>query len=57
MIVDYKTDKVVGDNSDYIKDRYRIQLDYYAYALEKIYGKKVKEKVLYLFDTGESVSL
>jgi len=57
VIVDYKTDKVIGDSSEYIRERYRIQLEYYAYALEKIYGKKVKEKLLYLFDTGETVVL
>ncbi len=57
VIVDYKTDKVEGDSSEYIKDRYRVQLDYYAYAIEKVFGKKVKEKILYLFDTNETVHL
>jgi len=57
VIVDYKTDKVPSDGSGVIADRYRTQLDYYAHALEAVFGKKVKEKLLYLFDTGETINI
>ena len=33
-------------------NRYETQLDYYQEALEKIYGKPVKERVLYSFHLG-----
>lgn len=57
VIVDYKTDKV--KNADYkpIIDRYRVQLDCYAKALESIYNKKVKKKIIYLFDIDEAVEI
>lgn len=57
VVVDYKTDKVIDGNSAVIAERYRAQLEYYARALEVTFGKKVKEKILYLFDTGEAISL
>ncbi len=57
VIVDYKTDKLIGNSSEYIKDKYRTQLEYYACALEKVFGKKVKEKIIYLFDTNETLIL
>ena len=57
VIVDYKTDKVPPQGSGVIAERYRTQLDYYAHALEVVFGKKVKEKLLYLFDTGETVNV
>jgi ATP-dependent helicase/nuclease subunit A len=45
VIVDYKTDRV--ENADILKNRYKVQLDYYEKALEQITGKKVKEKIIY----------
>ena len=57
VILDYKTDKVSPHGKEAIADRYRIQLECYANALGKILGKKVKEKLIYLFDTDEVVSL
>lgn len=47
VLIDYKTDYV--DNIDNIKDKYKVQIYYYARALEKLTGKKVKNKYLYLF--------
>ncbi len=57
IIVDYKTDKV--KNSDYmsIVNRYYIQLDCYAKALEKILNKKVKKKIIYLFDINKAIEV
>ena len=47
VLVDYKTDYV--ENIEDIKKKYSIQLEYYSEALERITGKKVKERYLYLF--------
>ena len=55
VIVDYKTDKVIDGDSSLIAERYHSQLDYYAKALEKALGKKVRRKILYLFDIDESI--
>ena len=53
VLLDYKTDYVEEGKSHEIKDKYDIQLKYYSETLEKITGKKVKDKYLYLFYTGE----
>ena len=49
VLLDFKTDAVRG-NPSLVADRYRIQIDLYAKAIEAITGKIVKEKVLYFFD-------
>ena len=50
ILVDYKTDFAHSDEDvRRIKEKYELQLDLYARALEKITGKCVKEKNLYLF--------
>lgn len=56
-IVDYKTDKVISGDKDKIAQRYKVQLDYYAKAVEIIFGKKVKNKILYLFDIDDYICL
>ena len=53
VLLDYKTDYVEEGKSDEIKEKYEIQLKYYSETLEKITGKKVKDKYLYLFYNGE----
>lgn len=57
VLLDYKTDYVNHDNIDIIKERYKMQIDYYAAALETITGIKVKEKYLYLFFSGITVKM
>ncbi len=52
IIVDYKTDKIIG-NVDEIKARYAPQLMYYRIALEKSLRKKVSKTYLFLLDSGE----
>ncbi len=56
VLLDYKTDYVPKDGAEIIRERYRVQLDYYTRALEKITGERVKERYLYLFYTGELIS-
>jgi len=55
VLVDYKTDYVSPGNFEMIKERYRVQIYYYARALEMLSGKKVKEKYIYLFWNGEAL--
>lgn len=45
ILVDYKTDRVQSETE--LIDRYQSQLAYYKKALEKITGKRVKEKIIY----------
>lgn len=53
VLLDYKTDVI--ESAEALADRYRVQLDYYGEALERLTGKKVKERVLYSFYLGEEV--
>lgn len=53
VLVDYKTDYVSPGNVEMIRERYRVQILYYARALEMLTGKRVKEKYIYLFWNGE----
>ena len=57
VIVDYKTDYVTQDTKDEVSKRYKVQLDLYQEAVEKITGKKVKEKHIYLFGINDSVKI
>lgn len=50
VLLDYKTD-VIKVPEELVK-RYKVQLDYYAEALESLTGKRVKERVLYSFYLG-----
>lgn len=47
IVLDYKTDRV--EREEELIGRYQAQLDYYAEALTRITGKKVKEKLIYSF--------
>ena len=53
VVMDYKTDAV--RTKEELVRRYREQLNYYEEALEKITGKKVKEKIIYSFALNESI--
>lgn len=53
VLFDYKTDKV--KNSAELRKKYDKQLELYSKAIEKLTGKHVKEKYLYLFDTNEII--
>jgi len=54
ILVDYKTD-YVHNNLDEIKEKYAVQLSYYAAAIEKITKKSVSRKYLYLFSTNSVI--
>ena len=47
IVVDYKTDYV--RSGEELLEKYRKQLDYYELALERLTGRRVKEKIIYSF--------
>ena len=49
VVLDFKSDKVSNENVREKAQRYTPQLDVYADALERITGKRVKEKIIYFF--------
>ncbi len=53
VLVDYKTDYVPEGKLEVIRERYGVQILYYARALEMLTGKRVKEKYIYLFRNGQ----
>ncbi|EJP6473851.1 helicase-exonuclease AddAB subunit AddA [Clostridium botulinum] len=55
VLLDYKTD-YVNDIED-IKNRYKIQIQYYEEALNRITGKSVKDKYLYLFSIDNYIKI
>jgi ATP-dependent helicase/nuclease subunit A len=56
-VVDFKTDHVNLDTLQNSVDRYRSQVQTYAYALGKIYGRPVLNAYLYYFRIGKLVSV
>lgn len=57
ILVDYKTDYIYDGNIQNTINRYRIQLEIYKEALEKITGKKVTESYVYLFNIDKEVKI
>lgn len=53
VLVDYKTDKV--NKPEEIRKKYSKQLELYKAAIEKLTNIMVKECLLYLFDTNETI--
>jgi len=57
ILVDYKTDFVKNGEVNYLVEKYKSQIDYYAKALEVTLGVDVKERYLYSFSTDEAVEV
>ena len=56
VLVDYKTDFVPeGQDGRMLVERYGLQLDYYQMALERLTGRKVKEKLIYSFYLNQAI--
>lgn len=55
VLLDYKTDYVAPGRIEAVRERYGLQIGYYARALEMLTGKSVKEKYIYLFRSGEAL--
>ena len=54
-IIDYKTDRVHGDETLERARSYAKQLEAYAYAAQRMTGRPVRECVLYFLYSGEIV--
>lgn len=54
VVLDYKTDRIRTGKE--LLEKYKVQLDYYARALEQITGKKVVEKIIYSFTLQEEIT-
>lgn len=55
VLVDYKTDRVAAP--DELAAKYAVQLSMYSTAVERIFGRPVKEQILYAFGLGQAVSV
>ncbi len=51
VLVDYKTDRITDEEA--FTQRYALQIEWYARALERISGKPVKERYLYSIGKGK----
>ncbi len=54
-VLDFKTDRV--SSGEQLRERYATQLDIYAEACEKLYGKPVREKLIYSFALGKTITV
>lgn len=57
VLLDYKTDYVPGGDPGVLIDRYRMQMDCYQMALERLAGVRVKERWIYSFGLGRAIPL
>lgn len=59
IIVDYKTDRIMDSHGgvEALKERYRIQLQLYAQAIQDSLNWKVDQLWLYFFDRNEAVEI
>lgn len=55
VLMDYKTDAV--KTGEELVKRYHTQMEYYTEALERIVGRKVKERIIYSFALGEEIPM
>ncbi|TLS37877.1 helicase-exonuclease AddAB subunit AddA [Pseudalkalibacillus caeni] len=63
VLIDYKTDNISGrftteEHADKVmRERYRVQLDLYASAVQQIWKKPCKEKIVYYFDSETAITI
>lgn len=55
VLADYKTDRV--RKPEELTERYKVQLDYYEEALERLTGKRVCEKLIYSFALSSEIAI
>ncbi len=55
VLIDFKTDQVRDGYEDAAKERYKLQMDYYTKALERLTGMIVREKCIYLLKSGKAL--
>ena len=54
VVVDFKTDRVYGEEQERRTERYRPQVEAYAAALSRIFQRPVCRKILYYFHTNSA---
>ncbi|WP_028610365.1 helicase-exonuclease AddAB subunit AddA [Paenibacillus harenae] len=57
VLLDYKTDRIVGSRWELAAERHRFQLELYAEAIESVLGRPIQERHVFFFDGGQSVQL
>lgn len=57
VIIDFKTDRLAGEDPDTAAGRYKAQLSLYARAAEKIIRRPVQKRYLYFFAPGKEVEV
>lgn len=57
ILIDYKSDYFKKGEEKAIIEKYKIQIELYARAIQEITNKKVKEKYLYLFYGDKEVEI
>lgn len=57
IVVDYKTDRIPALECAERAERYRSQLECYAWAMESITGKRVRESIIYFLAPAVAVRL
>ena len=57
IVVDYKTDRIPVSECGERAERYRSQLECYAWAMESITGKRVRESIIYFLAPAVAVRL
>lgn len=55
VLMDYKTDRV--SDAEELVQRYRVQLEHYEEALERLTGKRVKQKLIYSFALEKEIEI
>lgn len=55
VLADYKTDRV--KKPEELTEKYKVQLDYYEEALERLTGKRVCEKLIYSFALSSEIAI
>lgn len=55
VLLDYKTDRSTA--ADAVREKYSLQLELYAEAVESIYGMRVAEKYLYMLRDGSVIQV
>lgn len=56
-IIDFKTDYVTEETLPKKQADYAVQIETYAQAMQRIYGKEIKQRLLYFFHIGRFVSV
>lgn len=57
LLLDYKTDRTTGVDEDVLRKRYEVQMDLYAQAVEAIWKRPLKAKIVYFFDGAKVMEL